>query len=392
MVDSNKVKSISIFGITGSVGKSTQEVICNNLDSFLVDTIVAKKNVKDLIKAAILLKPKKVVIYDNNKFGELKLALGSYDMEISSGEECVLEAAKRKVDIFVAAIVGYEGLYTTYNSIPYAKTIALANKESMVCAGNLIMEKSKLYDCNIIPIDSEHNALFQLLDNSEYNYIKKIIITASGGPFLGMKKNQLKKITPDQATKHPIWNMGAKISVDSATMMNKGLELIEAAYLFNLTSSKIDVLVHPQSIIHAIVEYVDGVLKAGLYSPDMVIPISHALHYPERSKNSVDLLDLSLINSLTFQKLDESIFGAVKICREALNSGPTHLIVLNAANEIAVDAFLKNKINFNSITTLVEEVLSNDFEEFKNNISNIIEIDKKARSVSLEIISKGHIK
>ncbi len=183
--------------------------------------------------------PKKAIIYDNTKFGELKRALNNYDIEISSGKESVLEAAKRNVDIFVAAIVGYEGLYTTYNSMPYVKTIALANKESMVCAGNLIMERSKSFGCNIIPIDSEHNTLFQLLDKSEYSYIKKIIITASGGPFLGINKSDFKKITPEQATKHPIWNMGRKISVDSATMMNKGLELIEASYLFNLSSSKI---------------------------------------------------------------------------------------------------------------------------------------------------------
>ncbi len=392
MTNNCKIKTISIFGVTGSVGKSTQEVISKNLESFFVDTIVAKKSVEELVNAAILLKPKKVVIYDNTKFNELKLALKNYNIDVSSGEKSVLEAAKRKVDIFVAAIVGYEGLYTTYNSIPFAKTIALANKESMVCAGNLIMERCKKYGCNIIPIDSEHNTLFQLIDNSEQNYIKKVIITASGGPFLGFNKNELKQITPEQATKHPIWNMGAKISVDSATMMNKGLELIEAAYLFNLSSSKIDILVHPQSIIHAIIEYVDGVLKAGLYNPDMVTPISHALHYPDRSNKNVNYLDLSLIKSLTFQKMDESIFHGVKICRQAFNSGPLYLIVLNAANEVAVDAFLKNRIAFNNITVLVEEVLSKEFEKFKNNISNIVEIDKVARNIALELISKGNIK
>lgn len=386
---SKEVKTISIFGITGSVGKSAKDVILSDPNSFQVDTLVAKTNVKELVKMAILLKPKLVAIFDESKHIILKNALKGYEIDVCSGEKEIILASKRKVDIFVAAIMGYAGLYTTYNSIPYAKIIALANKETMVCAGNIIMGRAKSYGCKIIPIDSEHNTLFRLIDKTEFNYIKKLIITASGGPFIDMDKKEFKNISPKQATKHPIWNMGPKISVDSATMMNKGLELVEAAYLFNLSCSKIEVLVHRQSIVHALIEFVDGFLKAGFHNPDMKIPIAHALNYPKKMNINSKHLDLSIIHKLTFENLDESVFKAVKLCREAFNNGPESLIVLNAANEVAVDAFLKNKIQFNNIISSVEETLSKSFENIKEDINNIRELDKVARKVTLNIVSKG---
>ena len=385
----NKIKTISIFGATGSVGLSAKDVILSNPDSYEVDTLVAKTNVYELIRVAILLKPKLVVIYDNKKFKILANALKNYDIEVSSGENDIISASKRKVDIFVAAIMGYAGLFTTYNSIPFAKIIALANKETMVCAGNIIMNRAKSYGCKIIPIDSEHNTLFQIIEETEFNYVKKLIITASGGPFIDFNKKELKNITPNQAKKHPIWNMGEKISIDSATMMNKGLELVEAAYLFNVSCSKIDILVHRQSIVHALIEFVDGFIKAGLHNPDMKIPLSYALNYPKKINNNVKNLDLSLISKLTFETLDESIFSAVKICRQAFESGSLSLIVLNAANEVAVDAFLKNQIKFDRIVSTVEEVLSKNFDNIKEDINNISELDKLARSVTLDLISEG---
>ena len=259
----------------------------------------------------------------------------------------------------------------------------------MVCAGNIITKRARQYDCNIIPVDSEHNTIFQLLVDDDFADVKKIILTASGGPFIDCKKKDFKNITPAQAIKHPIWDMGAKISVDSATMMNKGLELIEAAYLFNINCSKIDILIHRQSIIHALIEYTDGFVKAGLYNPDMQVPISNAIHYPNKLKSTVKKLDLSTINKLTFENLNESIFNAVKLCRQAFQNGPLSLIFLNASNEVAVNAFLCNKISFDKITFIIEEVLSKNIEKFHEDIENIIKYDDMARKVTLELISKG---
>ena len=385
----NNKKTISIFGVTGSVGKSVQAVLENHLDDFEVNTIVAKSNFKSLIKAAKLLKPKLVLIAESCFYEDVKKSLIKYDIEVATGDKAILEASKRKVDIFVAAIMGFSGLYTTYSCIPYVKSIALANKESLVCAGSLIMEEAMNNNCKIIPIDSEHNTLFQLLDVSSHNYLKKIIITASGGPFLNFKKEDLEYVTPDKAIKHPIWKMGAKISVDSATLMNKGLELIEAAYLFNINTSKIDVLIHPQSIIHAFIEYVDGIMKAGMYNPDMKIPIAYALHYPNRKINNSNKVNLALIKNLNFQEINKSLFNSVDICRSAYRYGTSYLTALNASNEVAVYAFLNKKINFNNITVIIEKVLSNNFQTKISGISDIIEIDKRARSIADSYINKG---
>ena len=389
MVCKNDSKTISIFGVTGSVGVSTQQVIMLNKNNFIVDTIVSKDNVKDLIKAAILLNPKLVIINNKDKFSELKDALSVFDFRIECGEEAIQEASIRTVDIFVAAILGYAGLKTTYSSIGNAKVIALANKESLVCAGPILINEAKLKNSNIIPIDSEHNTLFQILSSNKLENISKMIITASGGPFRGFTKDSLSKVTPVDAIKHPIWKMGKKISIDSATLMNKGLELIEAVYLFNIIPEKIEIIVHPESIIHGIIEFDDGSMTAGLSSPNMRIPISYALNYPKKVYSNVTKLNLSSIKSLNFENVDEKVFRSVLVTREALKKGSSSVISLNAANEVAVEAFLNKKINFNKIIDIIEMTILKSINSKISNIDDIIMVDRDARNIAHSFVNKG---
>ena len=382
-------KSISIFGVTGSIGISSQEVIMLNKNNFIVDTIVAKDNVKGLIKAAILLKPRLVIISNKEKFIELKDALSTSDSRLEYGEEAILEASKRSVDIFVAAIIGYAGLNTTYSCIGNAKTIALANKESIVCAGPILINEAKLKNTKIIPIDSEHNTLFQILSSNKLDSISKMIITASGGPFRGYTIDALSKVLPSDAIKHPIWDMGKKISIDSATLMNKGLELIEAVYLFNISPEKIEIIVHPESIIHGIIEFDDGSMTAGLSSPNMRTPISFALNYPNKVYTNVAKLNLTSIKSLNFENVDEKVFKSILITREAIRKGASSVISLNAANEVAVEAFLNKRINFNKIIDIIEMTfLKNTYSKISN-INDIIEVDRDARIIAYDLIKKG---
>ena len=382
-------KSISIFGVTGSIGISSQEVIMLNKNNFIVDTIVAKDNVKSLIKAAILLKPRLVIISNKEKFIELKDALSISDSRLEYGEEAILEASKRSVDIFVAAIIGYAGLNTTYSCIGNAKTIALANKESLVCAGPILINEARLKNTKIIPIDSEHNTLFQILSSNKLNNISKMIITASGGPFRGFSKDSLSKVTPVDAIKHPIWKMGKKISIDSATLMNKGLELIEAVYLFNISPEKIEIIVHPESIIHGIIEFDDGSMTAGLSSPNMRTPISYALNYPNKVYTNVTKLNLTSIKSLNFENVDEKVFKSVLITREAVRKGASSVISLNAANEVAVEAFLNKKINFNKIIDIIEMTILKSINSKISNIDDIIMVDRDARNIAHSFVNKG---
>ena len=385
----NIPKSISIFGVTGSIGISSQEVIMLNKNNFIVDTIVAKDNVEGLIKAAILLKPRLVIISNKEKFIDLKDALSMTDSRLECGEEAILEASKRSVDIFVAAIIGYAGLNTTYSCIGNAKTIALANKESIVCAGPILINEAKLKNTKIIPIDSEHNTLFQILSSNKLDSISKMIITASGGPFRGYTIDSLSKVLPSDAIKHPIWDMGKKISIDSATLMNKGLELIEAVYLFNISPEKIEIIVHPESIIHGIIEFDDGSMTAGLSSPNMRTPISFALNYPNKVYTNVAKLNLTSIKSLNFENVDEKVFKSILITREAIRKGASSVISLNAANEVAVEAFLNKRINFNKIIDIIEMTfLKNTYSKISN-INDIIEVDRDARIIAYDLIKKG---
>ena len=383
---SSSPKTISIFGATGSVGLSSVDVIMQYPEKFIVDTIVAKSNIKKLAEVAKLLKPKLVIVCDGIKVKKLRILLSKEKCEIQSGEIAVIQASTRKVDIFIAAITGIAGLRSTINCIEHVKLIALANKESLVCFGENIIKSAKSNNCKIIPLDSEHNALYQIINSKEKKFIKRLIITCSGGPFLGYKRKDLYNVTPDQALKHPIWNMGKKISIDSATLMNKGLELIEAVYLFGIKESQIDVLIHPQSIIHGLVEYIDGSTKANMGTPDMRTPISFALNWPNREITKTKYLELSKIKSLTFDNLDEDVFPAIKLCREAVRQGGTAPAILNAANEIVVNSFLKKRIKFFNIIEIIEEVLST-LDIIQNiNLDSIIIADRNARKLTKNII------
>ena len=383
-------KTVSIFGVTGSVGTSAQEVIMLNKDNFVVDTIVSNNNVKALIKAAILLNPKLVIIRNKEKFSELEEALGKYNFILLFGDDNILESSKRNVDIFVAAIIGYAGLMTTYSSVGNAKIIALANKESLVCAGPILINKANNHNSNIIPIDSEHNTLFQILSGHKSDNISKMIITASGGPFRGYSIKSLNNVSPAEATAHPVWDMGKKISVDSATLMNKGLELIEAVYLFNISPEKINIIVHPESIVHGIIEFDDGSMSAGLSTPNMRTPISYALNYPNKVNANVNPLNLTLIKSLNFENVNEKIFRSVQVARDALQRGHSSVISLNAANEIAVNAFLNKKINFLNIINIVERSVLKMASLEINNIDDIIMVDQESRKITHDLISRGN--
>ena len=379
-------KTISIFGATGSVGLSSVDVIMQYPEKFIVDTIIAKSNIKKLAEVAKLLKPKLVIVCDGIKVKKLRILLSKEKCEIQSGEIAVIKASARKVDIFIAAITGIAGLKSTINCIKHVKLIALANKESLVCFGENIIKSAKSNNCKIIPLDSEHNALYQIINSKEKKFIKRLIITCSGGPFLGYKRKDLYNVTPGQALKHPIWNMGKKISIDSATLMNKGLELIEAVYLFGIKESQIDVLIHPQSIIHGLVEYIDGSTKANMGTPDMRTPISFALNWPNREITKTKYLELSKIKSLTFDNLDEDVFPAIKLCREAVKQGGTAPTILNAANEIVVNSFLKKRIKFSNMIEIIEEVLSK-LDIIQNiNLDSIIVADRNARKLTKNII------
>ena len=379
-------KTISIFGSTGSVGLSSVDVILQYPEKFIVDTIVAKSNIKKLAEVAKLLKPKLVIVCDGSKVKKLRILLSKEKCEIQSGEIAVIKASARKVDIFIAAITGIAGLKSTINCIKHVKLIALANKESLVCFGENIIKSAKSNNCKIIPLDSEHNALYQIINSKEKKFIKRLIITCSGGPFLGYKRKDLYNVTPDQALKHPIWNMGKKISIDSATLMNKGLELIEAVYLFGIKESQIDVLIHPQSIIHGLVEYIDGSTKANMGTPDMRTPISFALNWPNREITKTKYLELSKIKSLTFDNLDEDVFPAIKLCREVVRQGGTAPAILNASNEIVVNSFLKKRIKFFNIIEIIEEVLSTLDITQNINLDSILIADRNARKLTKNII------
>jgi len=388
----NRKKIVSIFGVTGSVGKSTQEIIKLNSEKFIVDTIVCNNDVRGLVSAAKLLKPNIVIINDTDKYIELKKNLEDYNIEILTGNDSIIEASKRKVDILIAAISGFAGLNSTFSCIGNTGILALANKESIVCAGPIFLNKVKNSTTKIIPIDSEHNALYQILINTNFDSISKLIITGSGGPFKGYSFNELEKVTPQDAMKHPIWNMGKKISVDSATLMNKGLELIEAAYLFNVNQNKIEIIIHPESIIHGIVEFKDGSMNAGLSTPDMTNPISYALNYPNKVDTNIKKLNLISLKNLNFEEVDSSVFKSIRIARESLKRGHSFVVSLNAVNEVAVDSFIKDIISFNSILNVIEDALSKVNNYTVKNLDDIFVVDRESRKVASEIIRNGSFK
>jgi 1-deoxy-D-xylulose-5-phosphate reductoisomerase len=376
------MKLISIFGSTGSIGKNVIEIVKNNPKTFEVLSLVAGSDVETLIAQALLLKPSYVVVRDKKYFSKLKSALKTLKKtEILCGEKAILDVAKIRCDLFISAIVGAAGMLPTLAAIKAGSHIALANKESLVCAGEFLMSEAKKKKVKIIPVDSEHNAIFQIFENENLEKISDITLTASGGPFFNSQKD-FKNISVAEALKHPKWKMGAKISIDSATMMNKGLEMIEAFHLFPVAKNQIKILVHPQSILHGMVNYRDGSSLAMLSLPDMKVPISYALAFPKRMEIKHEKLDLARIGKLEFFAADEKKFPAIKICREVLNAGGSAPAVLNAANEIAVERFLKGEITFDKITKIVAKTLEKISHKKLFSIEEAIFFDEKARVIS----------
>jgi 1-deoxy-D-xylulose-5-phosphate reductoisomerase len=352
------IKRIAIFGSTGSIGTQALEVIAANPDKFSVEMLTCNGNNDLLIKQALQFNPNIVVVGDEAKYTKTKEALVGTEIKVFAGEKALEEVAAMDVyDVMLAAIVGFAGLRPTLNAINAGKTIALANKETLVVAGDIVMQMAIKNRVPVIPVDSEHSAIFQCLVGEMRNPIEKIILTASGGPFIGKKTNYLVNVKREHAIQHPNWSMGAKISVDSATLMNKGLEMIEAKWLFNLEPSQIQILIHPQSIVHSMVQFEDGSIKAQMGLPDMKLPIQYALSFPNRIKNDFPRCDFKKFNVLNFDEPDYRTFRNLGLAIEALNKGGNLPCVMNAANEIAVYAFLRNRIGFLEMTDVIEKTM-----------------------------------
>jgi len=372
-------KKIAILGATGSIGKSTLDLVERNRDSYQVTAVTAATNVEALADVARRSGAKLAVVADESRYADLAELLVGTSCRAAAGENALLEAAAGDAGLIIAAIVGCAGLRPVMAAVDAGKTVALANKEALVTAGALMTDAAALSGATILPVDSEHNAIFQCLAGSRAADVSRIILTASGGPFRTASAETIAAATPAQAVAHPNWSMGAKISVDSATLMNKGLELIEAHYLFNLPSERIDILVHPQSVVHSMVEFVDGSVLAQLGSADMRIPIAYALAWPERMETPAQRLDLATIAHLDFEAPDLERFSALRLAREALERGGAAPIVLNAANEGAVASFLAGAIRLPDIARLVQEALSNSDYDAPRSIGDVLEIDRVTR-------------
>lgn len=354
----NSKKRIALFGSTGSIGTQALDVVREHPEIFEVTLLTAQTNDELLAAQALEFKPALVIIGDESRYEKLKEALSGGSIEVQSGNQAIEDAAERDdYEIMLAAIVGFAGLKPTLKAVAKGKIIALANKETLVVAGDVVMQLAVENKAPIIPVDSEHSAIFQCLVGEARNPIEKIILTASGGPFLGKKPNFLVNVKRDHALQHPNWSMGAKISVDSATLMNKGLEMIEAKWLFNLEPSQIEVIIHPQSVIHSMVQFTDGSMKAQMGLPDMKLPIQYALGFPYRLKNSFERFNFRKYPNLSFEEPDYKTFRNLGLAIEALKNGGNMPCILNAANEIAVWAFFKNRIGFLDITAVVEKTM-----------------------------------
>jgi 1-deoxy-D-xylulose-5-phosphate reductoisomerase len=380
-------KRIAIFGSTGSIGTQALEVIRTNPDLFEAEVLTAQTNDELLVKQALEFTPNAVVIGDEAKYKKVKDALAGTDVKVFAGEAALVEVADFDTyDVMLAAIVGFAGLKPTFKAVEKGKMVALANKETLVVAGDLVMQKAIEKQVPVLPVDSEHSAIFQCLVGETRNRIEKIILTASGGPFLGKKPNFLVNVKRDHALQHPNWAMGAKISIDSATLMNKGLEMIEAKWLFNLTPAQIQVVVHPQSIIHSMVQFEDGSIKAQMGLPDMKLPIQYALGFPQRIKNDFPRFDFRKYPSLSFEEPDVKTFRNLALATDALHKGGNVPCVLNAANEIAVWAFLRNRIGFLDMTAVVEKTMDNVAFIEKPSLQEYFDSDGEARNFAASLI------
>ena len=385
-------KTISILGSTGSIGTNTINVINSNKKKFSVFSLTSKNNINLLSKQSILLKPKVVAIQNKKKYKDLKNNLFGKKIKILAGDEGVIECTKNKVDIVVASIVGIAGLKPTLSSINNCSKLCLANKECLVSAGNFFMRKLAKSKCKLIPLDSEHNAIFQLCDFNKSNNVESITLTASGGPFRNYNLQKLKKATLKKALKHPNWKMGNKITIDSATLMNKAFEIIEAYYLFNLKLNQIDIIIHPESIIHSMVNFADGSTTALLSNHDMRIPIFYALNWPSREYYNVKKIDFLKIKKLTFEKPNINLLDSIKLSYYVLKNGGSYPLIFNAANEIAVSFFLENKIKFMDIIKIVKKILSMSKNYKINNINDIYIVDERIRILTKEYINKNRWK
>jgi len=382
-------RRLSILGATGSIGTSTADLVRRNPEAFDVAVLTANRNAADLATLARELRPELAIVADPEAYTELQELLAGTGIEVAAGPQALVEAAREPVDMTIAGIVGAAGLDSALAAIQQGTVVALANKECLVCAGDLVLEACHAAGTTLLPLDSEHNAIFQVFETENAADVEKLVLTASGGPFRTWTRPQMATATPDQAVAHPNWDMGRKISVDSATMMNKGLELIEAAYLFPVASENIDVLVHPQSVVHSMVAYTDGSMLAQLGPPDMRVPIAHALAWPARMKTPVERLDLAAIGTLDFEAPDDERFPAIALARAALDSGNGSTAVLNAANEVAVQSFLDNLIGFLDITKFVEKTLELVQVSPIRTLDDFRALDTETRVVTESLVKSG---
>ncbi|MBR5150953.1 MAG: 1-deoxy-D-xylulose-5-phosphate reductoisomerase [Bacteroidaceae bacterium] len=376
----SKKRTIAILGSTGSIGTQTLQVVDEHPECFEVYALTANDRVDELIEQARKYQPEAVVIANEAKYEYLKEALQDMPIKVYGGYEAICQIVQSgPIDVVVTALVGFSGLRPTIEAIKAGKAIALANKETMVVAGELINELAIKHEVPILPVDSEHSAIFQCLAGEADNKVEKLILTASGGPFRTFSKEQLETVTKEQALKHPNWSMGAKITIDSASMMNKGFEVIEAKWLFGMDAKSIDVIVHPQSVIHSMVQFADGTVKAQLGTPDMRLPIMYALSYPVRLPSTFERLDFTKTTELTFEQPDMERFPNLQLAYQALTMGGNMPCVLNAANEVCVAAFLKEKIKFTEMSRLIERAMQSIDYQLKPTLDNLLETDRNTR-------------
>jgi len=380
-------KHIAILGSTGSIGTQALEVIAANPDLFVVEVLSANSNSALLIEQALKFRPNAVVVVDENKYQEVFDALSVKDIKVYAGKESLSQVVEMdSIDMVLTALVGYSGLNPTISAIKAKKNIALANKETLVVAGSLITGLARENGVNILPVDSEHSAIFQCLVGEFHNPIEKIYLTASGGPFRGWNKGDLLKVSKEQALKHPNWEMGAKITIDSASLMNKGLEVIEAKWLFGLKPEQIDVIVHPQSIIHSIVQFTDGSMKAQMGLPDMKLPIQYALAYPQRIVSDFPRFNFMDYPNLTFEKADTETFRNLSLAYKAMHKGGNMACILNAANEVVVDAFLKDRIGFLEMSDIIESCMEKSTFVGNPAYDDFVSSDEESRALANTLI------
>lgn len=380
---------LSVLGSTGSIGQSTLDLVRNSEPGkFEIVALSANTNAVKLAEQAMEFQPEFIALGSEQHGEALKQALPSSSVEMGVGREALIDAGARDADFVMAAIIGAAGLEPTLAAIDQGAKIGLANKESLVCAGDYVLSRVKKSGANLLPVDSEHNAIFQVLEQEYPAGVARLILTASGGPFLNRDVDSLGSVTAADALKHPVWSMGAKISIDSATMMNKGLELIEASYLFGRSSAEIDIIIHPQSIVHSMVEYIDGSVLAQMGTPDMRTPIANVLAWPQRMAAPVERLDLTKYSGLTFFQPDNDKFPALNIARQALCAGGQATNILNAANEIAVAEFLANRLSFTNISKVSEDTLNQMSDSFttEQTLESILALDAKARATATSVI------